>query len=73
MKATELLTKHEKSDSHRASVGASALAEMAKKRGIIEQMRSASEEEKRKNCEMLIKLIRSLLSIVYHILQHFRI
>ena len=67
VKATELLAKHEKSDWHRASVQASALAEMAKKQGdIIEQMRSASEEEKRKSHEMLMKLIRSLYFLVKH-------
>ena len=66
VKATELLAKHERSDWHRASVEASALAEMAKNRGdIIEQMRSANEEEKCKNREMLKKLIRSLYFLSY--------
>ena len=71
VKATELLTKHEKSDWHRASVESSAMAEMAKKQGdIIEQMRSASEEEKRKNRAMIIKLIRSLYFLVKHRIPH---
>ena len=65
VKATELLTKHEKSDWHRASVEASALAEMTKRQGdIIEQIHTASEEDKRKNREMLKKLIRSLYFLV---------
>ena len=65
VKATELLTKHEKSDWHRASVEASALAEMTKRRGnIIEQMRTASEEDKCKNRELLKKLIRSLYFLI---------
>ena len=71
VKATELLTKHEKSDWHRASVEASALAEMTKRRGdIIEQMRTASEEDKRKNCEMLKKLIRPLYFLIKHRIPH---
>ena len=71
MKATELLAKHERSDWHRASVEASALAELAKNRGdIIEQMRSANEEEKRKNREMLKKLIQSLYFLVKHRIPH---
>lgn len=71
VKATELLAKHEKSDWHRASVEASAMAEMAKKQGdIIEQMRSASEEEKRKNRALIMKLIRSLYFLVKHRIPH---
>ena len=71
MKATELLTKHEKSDWHRVSVESSAMAEMVKKQGdIIEQMHGASEEEKRKNRAMIIKLIRSLYFLVKHRIPH---
>ena len=66
-KATELLTKHDASDWHKASLIASSLAE---KGDIIQQMQQASREEIKKNRELLCMLITSLYFLTKHRLPH---
>ncbi len=67
VKATALLTKHEKSDWHLAAVEKRALSQSAEEHGdVVEQIVRASDEEKKQNCETVKKLIRSLYFLVKH-------
>ncbi len=71
VKATELLSKREKSEWHLASAEAQALAESARTHGgVIEQTVMASNEEKRKNRELMKKLIRSVYLVFRHRVPH---
>ena len=70
-KATQLLAKHEKSEWHLASVEAHTLSEMSRKSGdVVEMMIIASEEEKKRNRELMKKLIRSLYFLVRNRIPH---
>ena len=71
VKATELLDKHQKSEWHKASVEAQALADSARIHGsVVEQMVIASNEEKRKNHEVMKQLIRSVYFLVRNRIPH---
>ena len=70
-KATQMLTKHGKSEWHLASVEAHTLSEMTRKSGdVVETMIAASEEERKRNREMMKKLIRSLYFLVKNRIPH---
>ena len=65
VKATELLNKHEKSEWHKIAFEKNVLAEATAKHGdILQRMARVSEEEKRRNLELVKKLIRSLYFLV---------
>ena len=71
VKATELLDKHQKSEWHKASVEAQVLADSARVHGsVVEQMVIASNEEKRKNREVMKQLIRSVYFLVRNPIPH---
>jgi len=60
-KATELLSKHERSEWHRASVEAQVLSETAKKHDdVMDKLVAASEIERQQNQELVKKLIRTI-------------
>lgn len=69
-KATVLLAKHAKSDWHLAAIEAKVLSQSMEGHGVIEQIVSASEEERKQNREFFIKLIRSLYYLVKHHIPH---
>ena len=70
-KATELLNKHEKSEWHKVAFEKHTLAEAAAKHGdILQRMARVSEEDKRRNPELVKKLIRSLYFLVKHRMPH---
>ena len=71
VKATELLSKHKKSEWHLASVKKQAMAESSRAHGgIVEQMVITSNEERRKNRELMKLLIRSVYFLVRHGIPH---
>ena len=71
VKATALLTKHEKSDWHLAAVEKRAMSQSTKEHGdVVELIVAASEEEKKDNRELIKKLIRSLYFLVKHHIPH---
>ena len=71
VKATKLLNKHKKSEWHLASVEAQVLAESAREAGdVVERMIVASEEERKRNRELMKKLTRSLCFLVKHRMPH---
>ena len=69
VKATSLLSKHDKSDWHVAAMEKRALSLSLTEQGtVIEQIVAASEEEKKENRELMKNLIRSLYFLVkFHI------
>ena len=71
VKATELLRKHERSEWHLAAVEVKALASVAQTSGdIIERMSAVSDEERKKNCNIIKILLRSLYYLVVNRLPH---
>lgn len=71
IKATELMNKHAISEWHKAAVEKEVFAETAEKHGdIIERMLKVSEEEKRRNLELVKKVVRSLYFLVKHRIPH---
>ena len=71
VKATALLTKHEKSDWHLAVVEKRVMSQSTKEHGdVVELIVAASEEEKKDNRELIKKLIRSLYFLVKHHIPH---
>ena len=71
IKATELMNKHALSEWHKAAVEKEVFAKMAERHGdIIEGMVKVSEEEKRRNLELIKKLVRSLYFLVKHRIPH---
>ena len=71
VKVTELLNRHEKSEWHKVAFEKHILAESAAKHGnILQRIARASEEDKRRNVELIKKLIRSLYFLVKHRMPH---
>ena len=71
VKATELLNKHEKSEWHKVALEKQMLAEAATIHGdILQRMARVSEEDKRRNLELIKKLIRSLYFLIKHRMPH---
>ena len=68
-KASVLLAKHSKSDWHLVALERRALSQ-AVEANVLEQMVSASEEERKLNRELLKKHIRSLYFLVKHHIPH---
>ena len=67
VKATALLAKHDKSDWHKAAMEKQSLPVLTHKHGdVVEQLISASEEQKQQNRDLITKLIRSLYFLVKH-------
>ena len=71
VKATTLLSKHERSEWYLAAIEKRALSLTSVEHGnIVEQIVSVSEEEKKQNCELMKKLIRSLYFLAKHHIPH---
>ena len=71
VKATALLTKHEKSDWHLAAVEKMAFSQSASQHGdVVEMIAAASQEERKENRELIKKLFRSLYFLVKHHIPH---
>ena len=70
-KATDLLKKHESSEWHLAALEAQGMALLGKKTGnVLDRIIAASDEEKRRNREVIKTLIRSLYFLVKHRVPH---
>ena len=71
VKATSLLAKHGKADWHKAALEKQKLSLLADKHGgVVEQIISASEEDKLHNRDFIKKLIRSLYFLVKQHIPH---
>ena len=71
VKATTLLSNHEKSEWHLAAIEVQAMSETAKQHGdVVDQLIAASEVERQQNRELMKKLIRSLYFLVRHRIPH---
>ena len=71
VKATSLLAKHGKSDWHKAALEKQKLSLLTGKHGgVVEQIISASEEDKQHNRDFIKKLIRSLYFLVKQHIPH---
>ena len=71
IKATELMNKHALSEWHKVAVEKEVFAKMAERHGdIIEGMVKVSEEKKRRNLELIKKLVRSLYFLVKQRIPH---
>lgn len=71
VKAVTLLKKHQQSEWHLLAVEKNTLFQSSQEHGdVVDLMISASEEEKRENRELLMKLIRSLYFLVKHHILH---
>ena len=70
-KATDLLKKHESSEWHLAALEAQRMALLGQKTGnVLDRIIAASDEEKRRNHEVIKTLIRSLYFLVKHRVPH---
>ena len=70
-KATDLLKKHESSEWHLAALEAQGMALLGQKTGnVLDRIIAASDEEKRRNREVIKTLIRSLYFLVKHRVPH---
>jgi len=71
VKGTALLAKHDKSDWHKAAMEKQSLSLVTCKSGdVVEQLLSASAEQKRQNRDLMKKLVRSLYFLVKHHIPH---
>ena len=71
VKATSLLAKLEKSEWHLAAVEKKALSQLIEKHGgVVEQIVSVGEEERRQNMELMMKLVHSLYFLVKQHVPH---
>ena len=70
-KATNLLKKHESSVWHLAALKAQGMALLGQKTGnVLDRIIAASDEEKRRNRDVIKTLIRSLYFLVKHRVPH---
>lgn len=71
VKATELLSKHDKSEWHLAALEAQGMAESAMQTGdIVDMIVASSNEQKKRNRELVKKLVRSVYFLVRHRIPH---
>ena len=71
VKATELLNKHDKSEWHKVALEKRMVVEGATIHGdILQRMARVSEEDKRRNLELIKKLIRSLYFLIKYRMPH---
>ena len=71
VKATALLAKHDQSDWHKEATKKQALSLTTQKHGdVMDQIKSASEEQRQQNRLLIKKLVRSLYFLVKHHIPH---